>query len=110
MSGQKVLLRVDREEVIRRLKEFKEWVVRKYSNIKSVILVGSVATNTHTVRSDVDVVVIYEGREPNYAYLKEALSECVKLLADLIMIEESKIPKLSPKLREEWLGKGVLID
>ena len=88
----KVLLRVNREEVIRRLKEFKERVVRKYSNIKSVILVGSVATNTHTVRSDVDVVVIYEGREPNYAYLKETLSESVKLPADLIMIEESRIP------------------
>lgn len=110
MVGQNVLLRVSRKEVIKRLKVFKKRATKKYPNIKSVILVGSVALNTHSARSDVDVVLIYQGNEPDYVYLKKTLSECVELPADLIMIEQSRIPGLSPKLRKEWFEKGVLIE
>lgn len=109
MSGRRVLSRVGREEVVRRLKSFKERAVRVCPNITQVILVGSVALNTHTARSDVDVVVIYRGREPDYARLKEILSECVKLPADLILIEERRVTRLSPKVRDEWFRKGIII-
>lgn len=110
MNGQKVLSRISKEEVVRRLKLFKERALRKYPSIKTVVLIGSIATNTHTARSDVDVIVVYRGREPNYAHLKEMLSECVKMPADLIVIDEDKIPRLSPKVKEEWFRKGVVVN
>ena len=109
LGGQKILLRVSREEVIKRLKSFKERATLMWPSITQVLLIGSVASNTHTARSDVDVVVIYKGKEPDYAPLKELLSECVKLPADLIVIEKGRLTRLSNKVREEWFEKGIII-
>ncbi len=109
MGGQKILLRVSREEIIKRLKSFKERATLMWPSITQVVLIGSVASNTHTARSDVDVVVIYKGEEPDYALLKEVLSECVRLPADLIVIEEGRLTRLSSKVREEWFKEGVII-
>lgn len=109
MSGLRVFSRVPREEIIKRLKRFKERAMMKYPNIVDVILVGSVARGEHGPFSDVDVVVIYEGEEPDYAELKLELARAVDLPADLILIKSSELGKLTPRARKEWLEDGVRI-
>ncbi len=107
MSGLRVFSRVPRNKIIEGLRRFSEVAKQMYPNIVEVILVGSVARDEHGPMSDVDVVVVYRGEEPDYARLKVELVKAVDMPADLILVEESMIKHLSPRVRKEWLDEGV---
>lgn len=66
--------------------------------ISSIILFGSVARGTHTVRSDIDILIVYEGarREDAYTVVKKVLD----------------IPRLEPHVytEEEYIQVKERVD
>jgi len=72
-----------REQVIERLKQAQVTLERKL-RVSKIILYGSYAEGRHTAGSDIDVVVVYEGKERPDAYK--------------IVDEEVRLPRLEPKI------------
>jgi len=59
--------RLDREAVVRALREGIERLDAALP-IRRVVLFGSYAKGTHTVASDIDVLVVYDGEPQSSAY------------------------------------------
>jgi hypothetical protein len=71
-----------REQVIERLKQAQINLEKKL-HVSRIILYGSYAEGRYTAGSDIDVVVVYEGKERHDAYK--------------IVMEEVGLPRLEPK-------------
>ena len=98
--------KLDRDQLIRALQERVQRLVHVLP-IRRVVLFGSYAKGTHTVGSDVDLLVVYQGeaREDAYAVTKRTL--------DIPRLEphpytEAEYEALAPTL-ERMAAGGVLI-
>lgn len=109
MSGVRVLWRRSREEIIRLTRRFAEKAVEKHPSIKRVCIAGSVARNTHSPRSDVDIVIVYSGEKPSYACLKKIASETIGLPVDIVLVDHKSLGEISEKTKKEWLENSVQI-
>lgn len=72
-----------REQVIERLKQAQVNLERKL-RVSRIILYGSYAEGRYTAGSDIDVIVVYEGKERPDAYK--------------IVMDEVGLPRLEPKI------------
>ena len=80
---------MNREEVVRFLKQYKEQLYKKY-NIQKIILFGSYAQGTNTEKSDIDIAV--EMPQANYAVLyqiKEDLENKLHTNVDIVRIRKN---------------------
>jgi predicted nucleotidyltransferase len=72
-----------REQVIRRLKHARVNLEKRLP-VSRIILYGSYAEGRYTASSDIDVIVVYEGKERPDAYK--------------IVMDEARLPRLEPKI------------
>jgi len=70
--------------------------LKKRLPLTRLILFGSYAVNRYTAASDIDVLVVYDGREREDAFK--------------IVVDELRLPRLEPRIYTEEQYKSVLID
>ena len=75
-----------RNQVIERLRQGRA-SLKKRLPISKMVLYGSYAQDRHTAGSDIDVVIVYEGKERGDAYK--------------LVVEEMNLPRLEPKIFTE---------
>ncbi len=96
---------MNREEVVRFLKQYKEQLYKKY-NIQKIILFGSYAQGTNTEKSDIDIAV--EMPQANYAVLyqiKEDLENKLHTNVDIVRIRK----KMNRFLLSHIQHEGIVV-
>jgi predicted nucleotidyltransferase len=77
---------LNRVEVVERLRKACISLERKLP-ISRIVLFGSYAQDRYTAGSDIDIIVVYKGRERDDAYK--------------IIVDEVKLPRLEPRVYTE---------
>lgn len=99
-----------RDKVIERLKQGQVNLERRL-RISKMILYGSYAVGRHTAGSDIDVVVVYEGKERPDAY--KVVMEAVglpRLEPKIYTVDQfNALMSQSPKFAETLHEEGILI-
>lgn len=101
---------LSKAEVVQRLRRATASLERKLP-ISRIILFGSYATGRHTAGSDIDILVVYKGRERKDAY-KIIMSEVELPRIELRIYTEEQFDDLmanSPKFAEALDKEGILI-
>ena len=94
--------KINREEVLKRLRELKPLLGQKYGVVK-IGLFGSVARGDNTENSDVDLLVKVEKADfslMDFVSLKRFLEDSLKCRVDLVM-EGSIKPRLEKYILDE---------
>jgi predicted nucleotidyltransferase len=86
---------LSRSELVDRLKKA-SISLKKRLPLTRLILFGSYAMNRYTAASDIDLLVVYDGRERGDAFK--------------IVMDELRLPRLEPRIYTEEQYKAVLID
>ena len=81
-------------QVVQRLTEAYAGLRRRLP-VTKMILYGSYAQGRHTAGSDIDVIVVYSGKQTHDAYR--------------LIIEETKLPRLEPKVYTEEQFNSMII-
>jgi len=103
---------MDRKELIKKLKEFKKKIEKKYG-VDTLILFGSRATNKYGKESDVDLIIVgdFKGRNslirvpPLYDYWD------IDLPVDFLCYTPKEFEELKNKISivKEALSEGIII-
>src|SRR3989337_2901658 len=64
--------------------------------ISRIVLFGSYAQDRYTAGSDIDIIVVYKGRERNDAYK--------------IVLDEVKLPRLEPRVNAEQEFRALMAE
>lgn len=102
---------LSRDQIIERL-GWSRVSLEKKLPISKMILYGSYAENRHTAGSDIDIVVVYEGKERADAYRLVMEKICLPRLEPKVYTEEqfnaliAQSPKFAETLREKAVAIG----
>ena len=92
--------RFNREELIKRLKEKLGDLVKKLP-LSSVVLFGSYAQGNYTVASDVDLLIVYRGKERRDAFAT------VKKTLDIPLLEPHVYSEDEYKRLKDLIGRMI---
>lgn len=92
--------RFNREELIKRLKEKLGGLAKKLP-LSSVVLFGSYAQGNYTVASDVDLLIVYEGKERRDAFAT------VKKTLDIPLLEPHVYSEDEYKRLKNVIGRMI---
>ncbi len=90
MNGVRILSRRKREEILEKVREYIRYLKNIYGEILlGAYVIGSIASNTHGPRSDVDIVLVVEDpRKLSFTELKIKAAETIGLPVDLIILSK----------------------
>jgi hypothetical protein len=86
---------LDRSEVVEKIRKAQANLQKKIP-ISKMILYGSYAQGRHTAGSDIDIIVVYKGKERRNAYKT--------------VVKEIDLPRLEPKVYTEKQFNALIAD
>jgi predicted nucleotidyltransferase len=105
-----VFHRLDRDRVVRRLKEYARGEVAQRSEVREVILVGSLARGDWSARSDADLVIVVDRSDTPWRSRAEAYlpSRRVGVPVDVLVYTADEAAAWSPRFRGE-VERGIVL-